>query len=136
MHESIVLNNLEIFSMMCYEDVDVNMKDDEGRTPLMIACQTGAKEFVKILLEFEADLQAKDNNGSKANFQRIITIVGTLFCINLVACLCLFVLTGWTADDIAAMNKQDECRQLLGVVPTSTNQTAAAVVSAGTHANQ
>ena len=85
--------------MMCYEDVDVNMKDDEGRTPLMIACQTGAKEFVKILLEFEADLQAKDNNGTKANFQRIITIDGTLFYINLVACLCLFVLTGWTADD-------------------------------------
>ena len=65
--------------MMCYEDVDVNMKDDEGRTPLMIACQTGAKEFVKILLEFEADLQAKDNNGRKANFLRIITIDGTVF---------------------------------------------------------
>ena len=65
--------------MMCYEDVDVNMKDDEGRTPLMITCQTGAKEFVKILLEFEADLQAKDNNGANVNFQRIITNVETFF---------------------------------------------------------
>ena len=33
----------------------VNMKDDEGDTPLMMAIESGSKEIVKILLELKAD---------------------------------------------------------------------------------
>ena len=33
----------------------INMKDDEGDTPLMMAIESGSKEIVKILLELKAD---------------------------------------------------------------------------------
>ena len=71
MHESILMNNYDIFYLMCDEDVDVNMTDDEGRTPLMIACQAGGTQFVKLLLEFEADQNAKDKNGIIHNSIRV-----------------------------------------------------------------
>lgn len=42
---------------------DVNEKDENGRTPLMIVCCFGRTEIAALLLKLGADIEAKDNDG-------------------------------------------------------------------------
>ena len=73
LHEACLSGNLEIVKHLLQSDSEdgikiidnmrenvttaeyVNMKDDEGDTPLMMAIESGSKEIVKILLELNAD---------------------------------------------------------------------------------
>ncbi|XP_055964127.1 acyl-CoA-binding domain-containing protein 6 [Sorex fumeus] len=45
------------------KSVDVNVKDEEGRTLLHWACDRGHKELVTILLQHRADIHCQDNEG-------------------------------------------------------------------------
>jgi len=45
------------------EGVDVNAKDDNGKTPLHFAASKGDLELIRFLLEKGADFSAKDENG-------------------------------------------------------------------------
>jgi len=45
---------------------DVNAKDDQDRTLLMLASKNGYKEMVEILLEKGANIEAKDRGGETA----------------------------------------------------------------------
>ena len=42
---------------------DVNMKDEDGHTPLHWACTYGNEEICRLLLEHGADPNARDDNG-------------------------------------------------------------------------
>jgi hypothetical protein len=42
---------------------DVNAKDDEGLTPLMIAAHYSTPEMVTLLIDAGADVNAKDDDG-------------------------------------------------------------------------
>ena len=41
-------------------------RDDKGKTPLIIAAQTGGKRSIKVLLEYGADINAKMYTGGTA----------------------------------------------------------------------
>jgi len=42
---------------------DVNLADESGRTPLMMACSADSRELVYLLLEFQADTELRDDHG-------------------------------------------------------------------------
>lgn len=61
---------------------DLEMKDRNGFTPLILACACGSTEGVKLLLENGAHLNAQDNKGNtalieaiKGKFQKIVTLL-------------------------------------------------------------
>ena len=45
---------------------DVNLKDEQGQTVLMLAAQNGSLDHLKALLAGGAELNAKDENGNTA----------------------------------------------------------------------
>ncbi|XP_069497552.1 acyl-CoA-binding domain-containing protein 6 [Ambystoma mexicanum] len=46
--------------------IDVNVKDEEGRTLLHWACDRGHHELVSVLLQHKADINSQDNEGQTA----------------------------------------------------------------------
>ncbi|XP_054406399.1 acyl-CoA-binding domain-containing protein 6 isoform X3 [Pongo abelii] len=48
------------------KNVDVNVKDEEGRALLHWACDRGHKELVTVLLQHRADINCQDNEGQTA----------------------------------------------------------------------
>ena len=45
---------------------DPEIPDDKGRTPLIVACQTGATRSISILLEFGVNVNAVAHSGATA----------------------------------------------------------------------
>lgn len=63
-HIAVKNGHLKIVDFFLKEKIfDVNEKSQFGYTPLHIACENGELECVKILIENEANLDAKNNNG-------------------------------------------------------------------------
>ncbi|GFY69155.1 hypothetical protein TNIN_21401 [Trichonephila inaurata madagascariensis] len=52
--------------LMVDEKAEVNVVDKDGRTPLHFAAESGYQEIVKVLIQAEAFIDAKDNFGSTA----------------------------------------------------------------------
>ena len=44
-------------------EIDVDVKNANGHTALMLACQNGHAETVTVLLKYGADIEMKDKNG-------------------------------------------------------------------------
>ncbi len=63
---SIEEGDFEMFKYLLKKGVDVNVKNDDGSTALMVASLYGNLEMVKYLIENGADINAKDNDGSTA----------------------------------------------------------------------
>uniref|UniRef100_A0A667IFS5 Acyl-CoA-binding domain-containing protein 6 n=1 Tax=Lynx canadensis TaxID=61383 RepID=A0A667IFS5_LYNCA len=60
-------NNIDhITKVIKSKNMDVNMKDEEGRTLLHWACDRGHKELVTVLLQYRADINCQDNEGQTA----------------------------------------------------------------------
>ncbi|XP_070123930.1 acyl-CoA-binding domain-containing protein 6 isoform X2 [Equus przewalskii] len=60
-------NNIDhITKVIKSKNVDVNMKDEEGRALLHWACDRGHKELVTVLLQYRADINCQDNEGQTA----------------------------------------------------------------------
>ncbi|XP_059947163.1 acyl-CoA-binding domain-containing protein 6 isoform X1 [Mesoplodon densirostris] len=60
-------NNIDhITKVFKSKNVDVNMKDEEGRALLHWACDRGHKELVTVLLQHRADINCQDNEGQTA----------------------------------------------------------------------
>ncbi|XP_012505120.1 PREDICTED: acyl-CoA-binding domain-containing protein 6 [Propithecus coquereli] len=60
-------NNIDhITKAIKLKNVDVNMKDEEGRALLHWACDRGHKELVTVLLQYRADINCQDNEGQTA----------------------------------------------------------------------
>lgn len=60
-------NNIDhISKVIKSKNVDVNMKDEEGRALLHWACDRGHKELVTVLLQYRADINSQDNEGQTA----------------------------------------------------------------------
>ena len=55
----------EIIDILCnVKGIDVNPRDSQGRTPLMIACMTGNEAAVRSLVaQPEIDLDCRDDKG-------------------------------------------------------------------------
>src|SRR6218665_1039643 len=52
--------------VLALSEADPNVRDKEGRTPLMLAAQSGDFESVRRLLWGKADARLKDNSGKIA----------------------------------------------------------------------
>ncbi|KAJ1171946.1 hypothetical protein NDU88_003803 [Pleurodeles waltl] len=60
-------NNIEhVTHAIRSKDIDVNLKDEEGRTLLHWACDRGHHELVSVLLQHKADINRQDNEGQTA----------------------------------------------------------------------
>ncbi len=59
-------NTLAVVSFLLESGADVNKKNHQGRTALMLAAKSDRTDLVMILLFFKADLHAKDNQGMTA----------------------------------------------------------------------
>ncbi len=64
--QAIEQHNLENILHALSDGADINAKDAEGKTPLMLAAQCGGIEVVQLLIEQGANLKAKDKNGMTA----------------------------------------------------------------------
>lgn len=49
-----------------FPSIDVNYQDEEGKTPLMHACETGHADVVEELLSYAADVHTADKDGETA----------------------------------------------------------------------
>ncbi|OEJ15271.1 hypothetical protein BFL38_13275 [Brachyspira hampsonii] len=56
-------NDLETLKSLIEKGADVNAKDNDNWTALMLASDNGHLEVVKYLLDKGADVNAADNNG-------------------------------------------------------------------------
>lgn len=54
----------ECASMLLAAGANPNAGDDKGKTPLHVACQTGASHSIPILLDYGADINAVSTIGS------------------------------------------------------------------------
>jgi len=59
----------KVGSLLEQPGIDVNVKNKDGRTTLIIASRCGRTKIVAMLLEKGADVDAKDNNGKTALMQ-------------------------------------------------------------------
>lgn len=65
-------DNQDIVSLLLEKGADVNSKDYQGNTPLILAASGGHTELVQLLLEEGADIQAKNNLGWTALMQAAV----------------------------------------------------------------
>jgi len=63
---SILANKKEIFETEFYERDDINIRFDNGYTPLMIASLNDRIDIVKFLIKFGVDVNEKNNDGETA----------------------------------------------------------------------
>lgn len=56
----------KIVRLLCDHGHPVDVLDEKGRTPLLLACGTGVLDTVKALVACRADVRAKDVNGKNA----------------------------------------------------------------------
>lgn len=67
LHEAVgKKNNTENVKLLLDQKIDVDVKDNYGVTPLMIAAENGNNEIIKILLKYGADVNKVDNDGWSA----------------------------------------------------------------------
>ncbi|XP_071763948.1 fibronectin type 3 and ankyrin repeat domains 1 protein [Centroberyx gerrardi] len=66
MRVSAVTGNAEVASLLLRAGADVNVRDRDGKTPLMIAVLNNHEDLVKLLLENGADRLVKNEFGSSA----------------------------------------------------------------------
>ena len=72
-----------IFDVLVTKNADINLKDDKGRTSLMIASSYGHSDIVKKLIELKANPKLRASSGvyegktacSQAIFQNVVDVV-------------------------------------------------------------
>ena len=63
LHEAVGGNHADVVQVLIDAGADIEKKDSEGRTPLLLACEEGYLDTVKVLVRAGADLRVTDSNG-------------------------------------------------------------------------
>jgi hypothetical protein len=63
LHSALRGRHVSVFRLLLSQDVDVNVRDSDGQTPLHLAASEGLLEFTEILIGHHADINAQDNDG-------------------------------------------------------------------------
>src|SRR3989442_15367603 len=66
LHEAAKEGHTDIAKQLLARDADVNARDIDGATPLIVAVEHGHREFAELLLAQRADLDAKNDGGQTA----------------------------------------------------------------------
>ena len=53
--------DLDIVKNLIEQDIDIDLKDEEGNSLLMLACTSGNKDLIKFLLDKGADINTPNN---------------------------------------------------------------------------
>jgi ankyrin repeat protein len=61
--QAVATRDIKTVKAILAQGINPDVRDSDGRTPLMLACFLGDKEMAKVLLESGADVNAKDENG-------------------------------------------------------------------------
>lgn len=72
LHKAIIYSeDCQLISLLLKSGIDVNTKDEEGKTPLICAVRSSHPSIIKLLLSHGADVNATDNFGRTALFYYI-----------------------------------------------------------------
>ena len=63
LHYAVMSCNADVVQMLIDAGADIDMLDNDGRSPLLSACNSGALDVVKILVRAGAGVRARDNQG-------------------------------------------------------------------------
>jgi ankyrin repeat protein len=66
------MDNIELVKLLLEYGADVNSKDDDGYTPLSIACKYKNTELVKLLIEHGADIDMVDTDKLSPEMKTLI----------------------------------------------------------------
>ncbi|XP_034043321.1 protein phosphatase 1 regulatory subunit 27b [Thalassophryne amazonica] len=64
-HEAILTGNLECVKLLVKYGADINQRDEEGWTPIHMACSDGFPHIARYLLSLGADCEAENDCGEK-----------------------------------------------------------------------
>ena len=59
-------NKAEEVIKLLEQGADINLADNDGWTPLYVACRNNSKDVAKLLIEHKADIGCKNKNGKTA----------------------------------------------------------------------
>nr|XP_006635570.1 PREDICTED: protein phosphatase 1 regulatory subunit 27 [Lepisosteus oculatus] len=65
LHEAVLAGNLECVKLLVKYGADIHQRDEEGWTPLHIACSDGHPHIARYLLSLGASVEAVNENGEK-----------------------------------------------------------------------
>ncbi|XP_006635570.2 protein phosphatase 1 regulatory subunit 27b isoform X2 [Lepisosteus oculatus] len=65
LHEAVLSGNLECVKLLVKYGADIHQRDEEGWTPLHIACSDGHPYIARYLLSLGASVEAVNENGEK-----------------------------------------------------------------------
>ena len=63
LHEAVEEGRADVVQVLIDAGADIEEKDSEGRTPLLLACWSGYLDAVKVLVQAGAELRVADHNG-------------------------------------------------------------------------
>ncbi|KAF7667011.1 hypothetical protein LDENG_00083310 [Lucifuga dentata] len=64
-HEAVLSGNLECVKLLVYHGADIHQRDEEGWTPLHMACSDGFPHIARYLLSLNADRELENECGEK-----------------------------------------------------------------------
>ncbi|XP_054634475.1 protein phosphatase 1 regulatory subunit 27b [Dunckerocampus dactyliophorus] len=64
-HEAVLSGNLECVELLVHYEADIHQRDEEGWTPLHMACSDGFPHIARYLLSLGADPNLENNSGEK-----------------------------------------------------------------------
>ncbi|XP_056892755.1 protein phosphatase 1 regulatory subunit 27b [Takifugu flavidus] len=64
-HEAVLSGNLECVKLLVHHGADIHQRDEEGWTPLHMACSDGFPHIARYLLSLGADPELKNDCGEK-----------------------------------------------------------------------
>ncbi|KAM9769663.1 protein phosphatase 1 regulatory subunit 27b [Menidia menidia] len=64
-HEAVLSGNLECVKLLVHHGADIHQRDEEGWTPLHMACSDGFPHIARYLLSLGADPQLENDCGEK-----------------------------------------------------------------------
>jgi putative CocE/NonD family hydrolase len=71
LHSAVEGGRNEIAELLIQENIDIDAKNDRGRTPLYIAVDTNNLEMVELLIDRGADINTKNNRGKTPLYRAI-----------------------------------------------------------------
>jgi ankyrin repeat protein len=71
MRGAVFCRNGDLVKILISDGVDVDVRDEDGKTPLFSAAKSGTSEMCELLLNNFANINATDNNGTTALFEAI-----------------------------------------------------------------
>ncbi|XP_077396206.1 protein phosphatase 1 regulatory subunit 27 [Festucalex cinctus] len=65
LHEAVLTGNLDVVKLLVKYGADINQRDEDGWTPLHMACSDGFPEIASYLLSLGANKEAENESGEK-----------------------------------------------------------------------